>query len=139
MTKNLILGLILARFGPNLVQTFSFEGFTFYQVLYTVASYHCMRFQGKLINQTWENSKNPSFTPNFGPFCSNLDPQKISVDFISLMLHIIASYHCMQFQGNLMNQTWENYKKPSFRCVFGPFDPNLDTWNFVVDFTSTKY
>ena len=26
------------------------------------------------------------------------------------MLDIIASYHCMQFQVKLMNQTWENEK-----------------------------
>ena len=30
----------------------------------------------------------------------------------------------MQFQGNLMNQTEENGKKPSFRSNFGPFGPN---------------
>ena len=27
------------------------------------------------------------------------------------MLDIIANYHYMQFQGKLMNQTWENSKK----------------------------
>ena len=26
------------------------------------------------------------------------------------MLHFVAHYHCMQFQGKLMNQTWENGK-----------------------------
>ena len=30
------------------------------------------------------------------------------------MLDIVASYPCMQFQGKLINQTWENNKKPSF-------------------------
>ena len=30
------------------------------------------------------------------------------------MLKIVASYHPMQFQGKLMNQTWKNSKKPSF-------------------------
>ena len=24
------------------------------------------------------------------------------------MLDIVASYHCVQFQGKLVNQTWEN-------------------------------
>ena len=28
------------------------------------------------------------------------------------MLDIIASYHCMQFQGKLKKQTWENGKNP---------------------------
>ena len=32
------------------------------------------------------------------------------------MLHIVASYHCMQFQGKLMNQT-------SFGLDFGSFGP----------------
>ena len=27
------------------------------------------------------------------------------------MLDIVASYHCMQFHGKLMSQTWENGKK----------------------------
>ena len=28
--------------------------------------YHCVQFQGKVITPTWENSKKPSFRPNFG-------------------------------------------------------------------------
>ena len=40
------------------------------------------------------------------------------------MLDIVASYHYMQFQGSLMNQTWENGKKPSFGHDFGPFGRN---------------
>ena len=36
------------------------------------------------------------------------------------MLDIVASYHFMQFQGKLMNQTFENGKKPSFGSDFGP-------------------
>ena len=31
----------------------------------------------------------------------------------------------MQFPGKLMNQTSENYKKPNFWSVFGPFPTNL--------------
>ena len=30
----------------------------------------------------------------------------------------------MQFQGNLMNQTWDNGKKSTFGSDFGPFGPN---------------
>ena len=41
------------------------------------------------------------------------------------MLDIIVSYHCMYFKEKLMNQTWENGKKPSFRTDFGTFGPNL--------------
>ena len=32
----------------------------------------------------------------------------------------LVSYHSMQFQENLMNQTWENGKTPGFRPDFGP-------------------
>ena len=40
------------------------------------------------------------------------------------MFGIVSSYRCMQFQGRLMNQTWENVKKPSFGPDFDPFGPN---------------
>ena len=53
------------------------------------------------------------------------------------MLNIAASYRSMHFQRELMNQTWENDKKPSFGPDFGPFDPNLGPI-FFVDFTSTR-
>ena len=96
-----------------------------------VASYHCMQFQGKLMNQTWENGKKSSFEPNFGPFGPNLDPKIFFRGFyLNWMLDIIASYHCMQLQGKLMNKTWENKKKPSFRPNFDPFGPNLGPKNF---------
>ena len=41
------------------------------------------------------------------------------------MLQIVASYNCMQFQGKLMNKTWENGKKPSFGPNYDPVGPNL--------------
>ena len=40
------------------------------------------------------------------------------------MLDIVASYHCMQSQGKLKYQPWENGKKPSFETNFDPFRPN---------------
>ena len=42
-----------------------------------------MQFQGKLMNQTSENGKNPSFGPDFGPFGQNMGAKKCFVDFIS--------------------------------------------------------
>ena len=53
------------------------------------------------------------------------------------MLDIVASYHCIKFQGKLMNQTWENGKKTSFGPDFGPFGLNLGPKNFFVDVIST--
>ena len=64
--------------------------------------------------QTWKNDKKPNFGPNFDQFGPNLGPQIFFRGFyLYQMLDIIANYHCMQFQGKLMNQTWENDKKPS--------------------------
>ena len=36
------------------------------------------------------------------------------------MLNIVASYHCVQFQGKLMNQTWNNGKKPVSGPILAP-------------------
>ena len=44
------------------------------------ASYHCPQFQGKLMNQIWENDLKPNLGPDFGP---NLVPKKIFVVFTS--------------------------------------------------------
>ena len=73
MAKNLILGLVFACFGPNLVPSFFFFFCRCYlnQMLYIVANYHCMQFQGKPKNQTLENGKKPSFGPNFCPVGPN--------------------------------------------------------------------
>ena len=54
--------------------------------------------------------------------------------YIYYMLDIIASYHCLQFQGKVMNHTWENAKKPSFVTKFGLFGPNLGPRNFFGGF-----
>ena len=95
-------------------------------MLEILASYHCMQFQGKLMSQTWENGKKPSFGADFSPFGPHLGPKNFFHGFyLYFMLDIVASYHCMQFQGKLMNQIWENSKKPYFEPDFGPFVPNL--------------
>ena len=54
------------------------------------------------MNQTWENGW---FWPKFGL-------QKFFRGFyLYYMVYIVSSYHCMQFQRKLMNQTWEMAKK----------------------------
>ena len=64
------------------------------------------------MNQTWENDKKPNFGTDFDPFAWNLGSKTFFHGFyLYYMLDIVASYHCMQFQGKLMNQTWENGKK----------------------------
>ena len=46
------------------------------------------------------------------------------------MLYIVASYPCMQFQGTLINQTWENNRNSNFGPKFGP--PNFFLWIFLL-------
>ena len=46
------------------------------------------------------------------------------------MLDIVASYHCIKFQRKLMNQPWENGKKPSF-------EPNFFFKNLALSVTTT--
>ena len=95
-------------------------------MLHIVAIYHCTKFQGKLMNQTWENGRKPSFGTDFGHCGPNLGPKKNFHEFfLYYILDIVASYHYMQFQRRIINQTWENAKKPSFGPNFGPFGPNL--------------
>ena len=50
------------------------------------------------------------------------------------MLEIVSSYHCMQFQVNLMNQTWENDKKHNFGPHLCSFCPNLGPKSFFRGF-----
>ena len=40
------------------------------------------------------------------------------------MLDIVASYHCMQFQGKLIIQSQEDGEKPHFGSNLGPSGPN---------------
>ena len=60
------------------------------------------------------SSRAISFDPNLGP--KNV--------FHGFHLDIVASYHCMQFQGKLMIQTQENGGKPHFRPDLGLLRPN---------------
>ena len=55
-------------------------------------------------------------------------------DITQYLMYLI---YCMKFQGTLMNQNWENDKKPSFGTDFGPFGPNLDSKTFFINFTLT--
>ena len=63
-------------------------------------------------------AKKPSFRSDFVPFGQNLGRKNFYSGFyLYQMLDIVASYHYMQFQGELKNQTWENGKK---KLVSGP-------------------
>ena len=58
--------------------------------------------------------------------------------YLYYMLEIAASYHCMQFQGKPMNQTWENGRKSSVRLKFGPLQSKFSPKTFFVGFSSTR-
>ena len=73
------------------------------------------------MKQTWEMTKKPSFWTNFGPFRPNFGPQIFLWILPVLDVDIIASNHCMQFQGKLKNQNMRKWKKKtSFGHDFGP-------------------
>ena len=63
MNKTVVSGPIFARFGPK-----HFSNGFYFEMLDIVASYYCMQFQGKLMNQTWENGEKTSFGTDFGLF-----------------------------------------------------------------------
>ena len=61
-----------------------------------LVSYHCMQFQGKLMKQTWENSKKAKFgPPNF--FFSEI--------WLRQSLDIMVSYHHAQSSGPILEKT----------------------------------
>ena len=81
-------------------------------------------------------AKNLVSRPILAPLDQVWVPQIFFHEFyLYYMLDIVTSYDCMQFHGKLMNQTWENGKKPSFRADFGLFGLNLDSKIFFISFT----
>ena len=74
-----------------------------------VENYHCMQFQGKLMNQTVENIKKPSFGSDFGPFAQNSGCQTFfSKIWLRQSLDIMVSYHHVQYQEKLIIQSCKN-------------------------------
>ena len=57
---------------------------------YIVAGYHCMQFQGKLINQASENGKKPNSGPDFGPFSQSLGHKFIFFKNLALLVSIVG-------------------------------------------------
>ena len=84
-----------------------------------------MQYIGKLINQTWENSKKPNFGPDFGLIGPNLGPTFFVCGlYIYYILNSVANYHHIEFHIKTMIQTQENGKKPHFQPHLGWFGPN---------------
>ena len=97
-------------------------------MLENFASYHCMQFQGKLMNKTWENGKKPSFKPNFGPFGPYSGRQFF---FQNLTLSVTRYYnyhHYVRYQKSLIIQSWENL---SVGQTHGQTDRRKDESDFI--------
>ena len=90
-------------------------------MLETVASYRYMQFQGKRMNQTWENGKKLNFEPDFGLFGPDLGTQIFFRKFyLYQMLGIVANYPCKQFHVKIMTQVNDEKPEPNL----GPLGPN---------------
>ena len=79
-------------------------------MLHIVASYHCMKFLGKLINQICEHGKKKLVS---GPILAQIRADNLFFFFfffskICQSLDITASYNHVQYKKKLMNQSWEN-------------------------------
>ena len=86
-----------------------------------------------------ENIKKPNLGPDFGLFTPKLEPPKIFLQFyFHQLLTIVSSYYRMQFKVKLVNEAWENDKKPNFGPDFGPFAPKLSSQNFFESSSPTS-
>ena len=99
-----------SNFEPNLGPTKSFSRVLPRQCL-KLSSYAISRKTNESNLRKWQKT---SFETDFGSFCPRMGPQNFFHGFYHYyMLDIDASYHFMQLQGKLMNQTWENSKTPT--------------------------
>ena len=91
-----------------------------------------VKYQGKLMIQTWKMSINLIS----GPI---LDPRFFFMSFTSNSSYkLVQAIILCNLKGKLMNQTWENDKKPNLRLDFDPFGPKLALSNlFLVALLST--
>ena len=114
MAKNLVSGLILIPSAQIWATNFLSS------LLPLLGVRHCFKLslyaisyrEPKLMNQTWQNGKKPSFRLDFGPFGPNSGCQFFIFIFQNIWLRqsldIIVSYNYVQYQKKLMIQSWEN-------------------------------
>ena len=107
-------------FGQNLVRKTVFRRFyLFYlqQVLYIVASYHRMQFQGKIMNQIWKNYKNLVQSPIFPLLVHIWAP-----NFFSSILPPPVVRHCckLSLYAILRKTNEPNLRKQQKKLVLEP-------------------
>ena len=114
------LGPNFDTFGLNLDLKNFFVGFIhLHEMLEIVTSYRCIQFQGKLINQTCENGKKPSFRPHLAQIRTN--NFFFSKTWLHQSLDIMVN-HQVQYQKKLMIQSWKNLV----------MDGRTDRWTTVI-------
>ena len=120
MAKTLASGVILAQIRPVLPKKKLFSILHLQDVMhcYKLLLYAISRKTNESNLRKWQKTYFWDWfwnlRPKFGPqtfFCGWC---------LYKMLEVVISYHCMHFHRKLMNQTWENGKKPNFRFDFGP-------------------
>ena len=92
-----------------------FCGFQLYQQL------HCSKLSSYAIDKkTNEPNLRKQEKPDSGPFLPNFGREK-SFSWVSpLLLYIVASYHCMQFQGKTNEPNLRKQQKTQLRARFRP-------------------
>ena len=103
-------------------QTWSMILFKSFTRVYHFTSNKITKYRHKKLRKT--------FDPNLGP------KSFFSWFYLCHILYIVASYYCMQFQGKLMNHTWENSKKKSFGLNFASSGPNSGRQFFLCPSTA---
>ena len=101
-----------------------------FEISALLAVRQCPKLQSwAILGKCWENDKNPTLILNPIWGLRNL--------FQGFYLDNVWSYHPMQFPGKLMNQTWENGKKPVSRLILAPFAQIWVHKIFFMDFITT--
>ena len=136
MAKNLVSKPILVLLAQIWTQHF------FSWIFLLLHNRHCCKLSlhaiSRKINEPnlrkWQKTY---FQDRFWLLWPKFGPRNFFYEFyLHYILGTVSSYHYMQFQGKLMNQTSVNSKKPSFGHNFGPFGPNLGHQNLAPSVTT---
>ena len=97
-----------------------------------VTSYHCMQFQGKIMNQTWENGKKTNFGPNFDSFGPNL-----GYNFFSWVLPLLDVRHCCKLSFYTISKKANdpNWRKWQKKLILGLIWAQIRAANFFFFFS----
>ena len=120
------------HFSPNNFGQKLFWRFQLYCMLDIIPSSNLVQYQGNIVMQPWENSKNP-----------NLDPVWVPWSFFHV-LPLLVVWQCSKLSSYAISRktNWPNFKKndkkPNFGLDVGPFSPNLGQQSFFAGFTFTS-